>query len=48
MLSITKCYFELKDYDNALTIADKILAILPESEEAQNIVEKIQKEKDKK
>ena len=48
MLSITKCYYELNDYDNALIIADKILAILPECSDAQQIVDKIQNKKDKK
>ena len=43
MLSITKCYYELKDFDNALTVANKILALLPECEDAQEIVNKIKK-----
>lgn len=46
MLSITKCYYELKDYDNALTIANKILNILPECEDAKKIVDTINKKKD--
>ncbi len=43
MLSITKCYYELNDCDNALTIANKILSILPECEDAQEIINKIKK-----
>ena len=41
MANITKCYYELADYENAKIIANKILAIIPESEEAQNIINKI-------
>ena len=42
MLNITKCYYNLKDYDNALIIANKILDILPECGDAQKIIEQIE------
>lgn len=48
MVNITKCYYNLNDYDNALLIADKILAILPECDDAKKIIEDIQNKKDKK
>ena len=46
MLSITKCYFELKDYEKAQTIAEKILAMLPECEDAIKILDTIKEKKD--
>ena len=48
MISITKCYYNLNDFDNALTVANKILEILPECNEIQDIVKQIEEKKEKK
>ena len=48
MLSIAKCYYSLKDFENANLIANKILEILPECEDAQNIINKLNKKEESK
>ena len=48
MISITKCYYNLGDYNNALTVANKILEILPECNDVREIVNQIEEKKEEK